>query len=255
MRSNLGELEQRREYLFGQVGTDDGLLQTELAAVKQKLSAVTADTPTEDVITASQQEAALVLKLTAGKAELKRLESEIYHGKQMENQARELVRTKHQEEQKEIDKALARIAEIDGQLDGTKPFPPLSRVMINGRPSDTQDDKVRIVANLKRERARLVEQFGSPEEHEIRRAKERVPELEAILAGRQRLPELPYIVELEIKRYDFLGTKGHLQQARDEQRKNLEEELTTLQAKIANSGAVPQEAPKRTSFSTEGLGA
>lgn len=197
MQSKIDQLEKRRKDLVKQVGSEGtvGILQTELAAVKQKLSAVSADMPTEDVIMASQQEAALGLKLTNGKAELKRVENEIAHIQLMENQAGLRVQREHEAEQEKIRRGLARIAEIDGNLDGTRPLPLLRPVKVNGRPSDIRDDHRNRCETLKRERAQLVAEVGRPEEHELRKNKERVAELEAIFAGRQRFPELPYDVQ------------------------------------------------------------
>jgi len=92
MASKIEELQQRREQVQEQIEIGSrfdtaGALRVELEAVKAKLSGVSVDTPTEDLMEALQREAALVLKIANGEAELKRIDGEIAQIKYLQNQS------------------------------------------------------------------------------------------------------------------------------------------------------------------------
>jgi hypothetical protein len=160
---------QRREYLSRLITTknehySDGPLRAELTETKEKLSQVTVDTPSEAVIALQCAEAALVLRLARGEAELERITSEMAQIESHKIQERQLQQVADQAEQKRIGAIHAQIAEIDALLNGTKPWPLLRPEMINGIPSDIGDaHRIRVDA-AQRERAQLVAKLESPEE-------------------------------------------------------------------------------------------
>ncbi len=174
-QSKLEDLERQKRHLVQQSGVKgrhgiDGVLRTELCAVKEKLSAVSVDTPTEDVIMALQQEAALELKLARAETELYRIENEIGYLKQLEGLERQRVHWEHEAEQKETRKAQARIAEIDALLDGTKRWP--SKPLVMGvSSSDIQDSMRKEREALENERKNLMALIGTnTESQEVARA-------------------------------------------------------------------------------------
>ena len=238
MQTKLEQLEQRRLYLQQQVGfgpqigiesESEGALQCELSSVKEKLSKVTVDVPNEEIITLQQQEAVLAVKIRSGKAELKSVSDEISRIRQNESQARELIHSKQEAKQKKLRAGLDQIADIDALLSGRKLFPPLP-VTMGMASSDYQDTHRNRCEVLKRERARLVEEFGSPEEYEISKKKERAAEIGAMLAGSKQFPELPCDVQQHARRYDMSGKDGYLEAQRKAQRKALEDEREALLA-------------------------
>jgi hypothetical protein len=151
---------QRREYLSRLIGP----LRAELTETKEKLSQVTVDAPSEAVIALQCAEAALVLRLARGEAELGRITSEMAQIESHKIQKRQLQQVADQAEQKRIGATQARIAEIDALLNGTTPWPLLRPEMINGIPSDIGDAHRTRVDAVQRERAQLVAELGSPEE-------------------------------------------------------------------------------------------
>jgi len=243
MESKLEELERRRKRLAGQVDGSGGDLQIELLSVKEKLSRVSVDLPTDDVIALQQQEAALALRIASGEAELQRVKDEIAQLKYFESQQMQGELRARQLEKERVGEGQARISEIDALLNGTKPFSPIPIVMVNDRPSDPQHGHIKRLHNLKLERARLVGEFGSPEEHAAAGAKERIEVLEAMFAGKRQFPELSYAEQDHARRFDMTGKDGYLVARRKDQRRALEGERDKLIASIGTESSPTQLRP------------
>jgi len=239
MESKLEELERRKKRLAGQVET----LQSELLSIKAKLGSVSIDLPTVDVIRLQQSSAALAVRIASGEAELQRVKDEIAQLKYFESQQMQGELRARQLEKERVGEGQARISEIDALLNGTKPFSPIPIVMVNDRPSDPQHEHIKRLHNLKLERARLVEEFGSPEEHAAAGAKERVAELEAMFAGKRQFPELSYAEQDHARRFDMTGKDGYLVARRKDQRRALEGERDKLIASIGTESSPTQLRP------------
>ncbi|MFN2509948.1 MAG: hypothetical protein ABR568_00735 [Pyrinomonadaceae bacterium] len=123
MPSDMEEFQQRHQHLERQI---NGPMKAELEAVKAKLSAVTADTPTEDVRNLMQEESALMFKIANGEAELKTVENQIAVLYQLQANRAQLVQYDDHHERERIRKG-QRIAEIDDLLSGRKLSPPVPR--------------------------------------------------------------------------------------------------------------------------------
>jgi hypothetical protein len=158
-REQCEELETQERYLVEQVAESEefrrcGILRSELLAVQEKLSAVSVDTPTHDVINALQLEAALALRVSRGATELKRVKDEIRYVKEMERKEQLFKEGAEREKQKKIQAKHARIAEIDDLLEGRKVWPRIP--LVNHPGWSIQDEHRKRVRVLTAERAELV---------------------------------------------------------------------------------------------------
>jgi hypothetical protein len=258
MASKIEELQQRREQVQEQIAIGSqfgtaGVLRVELEAVKAKLSAVSVDTPTEDLMEALQREAALTLKIATGEAELKRIDGEIAQIKYFENQSIQRAQAQRHQEQERIRKGQERISEIDGVLAGTKPFPPtppnvLAEASREGPRGGgfLQTYKANQLLKFKAERDKLVSEFGTPEQYKTLREREELADIEAMLAGKKRMPELSYEIQMNANRYDMNGHDGYLQRERKNQREELERERAKLLASLDGEETASQAAGSAT---------
>jgi len=242
MASKIEELQQRREQVQEQIEIGSqfdtaGDLRVELEAVKAKLSGVSVDTPTEDLMEALQREAALVLKIANGEAELKRIDGEIAQIKYLQNQSIQAAQAQRHREQERIRKGQERIAEIDPILAGTKPPIPPDVLAAASREGPYAGGFLQAYhANqrlkLKAERDKLVSEFGTPEQYKALKDREKLADMEAMLAGKKRMPELSYEIQMNANRYDMNGHDGYLQRERKNQREELERERAKLLASL-----------------------
>lgn len=252
MALKIEELQQRREQVQKQIAIGSrfdtaGDLRVELEAVKAKLSAVSVDTPTEDLMEALQREAALTLKIATGEAELKRIDGEIAQIKYLQNESIQRAQAQRHREQERIRKGQERIAEIDPILAGTKPpIPPhvLAAASREGPYAGgfLQAYHANQCLKLKAERDKLVSEFGTPEQYKTLREREELADMEAMLAGKKRMPELSYEIQQHATRYDITGKDGYLQKQREYQREELERERAKLMASLDGEEAASQAA-------------